>query len=176
MTTPWSNACARSFYQQQQQQPNTAGQTNLRKANFPSSRKAFSSSTHKKSKENHLGSKVGRVDNLVPGHADLLGRMELGRGRAVHAASFLVQNFEDCRVRQRLDGVKLLEVGKMLAKRLQQVPGVLADELLAVELQRRPVRLGEGLEALLGGFRQRQWHLGLGLGFDLDFLGLEFQW
>ena len=82
------------------------------------------------------GSLVGGEHDIAAGEAAHLAEHQLGQGRAVHAAALLLEDLQDDRVRQSLDGKILLEAF-VPAECLVDAAGIFTDALLVVDMERR---------------------------------------
>ena len=74
---------------------------------------------------------------------------ELGEAAAVGACAFFVQNLDNARIRQGLDGELLAET-RGPGKGLLQIADVLADGMFVVDVERRRILLDDFLKLCLG--------------------------
>jgi hypothetical protein len=88
---------------------------------------------------------VGGEHDVAAGKAADFAEHQLGQGGAVHTAALFLQNLQDDRVGQRLDG-EILAEALVPAERLVDAAGILADALFIVDMERG----GHVLEDLLG--------------------------
>ena len=82
------------------------------------------------------GSLVGGEHDFTAGETAHLAEHQLSQGRAVHAAALLLEDLQDDRVRQSLDGKILLEAF-VPAECLVDAAGIFTDALLIVDMERR---------------------------------------
>ena len=92
---------------------------------------------------------VGRQQNLLTLVARDFREYELGEAAVVRASAFLVQDLQDARVRQCLDG-ELLAEARRPGERLLELADVLADGVLVVDVERSRVLLDDFLKLVLG--------------------------
>ena len=95
------------------------------------------------------GGLVGREHDVAAGKAAHLAEHQLGQGRAVHAAALLLEDLQDDRVWQSLDGKILLEAF-VPAECLVNAAGIFTDALLIVDMERRGHILNDLLRHRLG--------------------------
>ncbi len=79
---------------------------------------------------------VGAEHDVGAGDAARLAEHQLGVGRAVHTAAFLLQNLHQIGVRRRLDG-KILLVTLVPAERRVERTCVFPDTLFVIHMERR---------------------------------------
>ena len=82
------------------------------------------------------GSLVGGEHDFAAGETAHLAEHQLSQGRAVHAAALLLEDLQDDRVWQSLDGKILLEAF-VPAECLVDAAGIFTDALLIVDMERR---------------------------------------
>ena len=92
---------------------------------------------------------VGRQQDLRALVARDVREHELGEAAVVRASALLVQDLQDARVRQCLDG-ELLAEARRPGERLLELADVLADGVLVVDVERSRVLLDDFLKLVLG--------------------------
>ena len=92
-----------------------------------------------------VGHGIGREHDLLAGEAAGFGQHQLGFGGAVHASALFLEDTQDRRVGQGLDGEVLLEIGTP-GKGGVQVAGIAAQSGFIVEVEGRGKLLRRRLE------------------------------
>ena len=92
---------------------------------------------------------VGRQQNLLTLVARDVREHELGEAAVVRASALLVQDLQDARVRECLDG-ELLAEARRPGERLLELADVLADGVLVVDVERSRILLDDFLKLILG--------------------------